>query len=246
MNYGSAAISTRAESTMRPVIGVSCYVERAQYTVWDLEVALLPRMYVQKIVDAGGQPVLLPPEGDPASLVERLDGLILAGGGDISPWRYSEPPDTRTGYVREFRDDAEFALVQAALAIDLPFLGVCRGMQILNVALGGSLHQHLPDVVGHTDHAPEPGVFGVMRTLLTEGGSLAKILDADEVMVPHYHHQGIKRLGEGLVVTAVHTDGVIEGIEVEGAGFAHGVQWHPEAGQDLTLFYALVEAAKGS
>ncbi|MFD0665584.1 gamma-glutamyl-gamma-aminobutyrate hydrolase family protein [Thermocatellispora tengchongensis] len=139
---------------MRPLIGITCYVETARYTVWEARASLLPHDYVEQVARAGGQPVILPPAGEPAALVERLDGLILAGGGDIDPGRYGAEPHPRTGYVRGFRDDAEFALAGAALERELPFLGVCRGLQVLNVALGGTLHQHLPDVVGHSGHSP--------------------------------------------------------------------------------------------
>ncbi|MFF4190713.1 gamma-glutamyl-gamma-aminobutyrate hydrolase family protein [Nonomuraea sp. NPDC001831] len=226
----------------RPVIGVTTYVEPARFTVWDLPVALLPYMYVEKIVQAGGQPVLLPPAGDPAQVVGRLDGLVLAGGGDVDPARYGRAAHECTGYVREFRDEAEFALLAAALEAGLPFLGICRGLQVLNVLLGGTLHQHLPDVTGHTGHSPAPGEFGHLPVTPVPGSCLAEVLGTDPVAVPHYHHQAIDRLAPGLTVTATAGDGTIEAVELDSGGFAAAVQWHPEAGEGLTLFEAFTAA----
>lgn len=225
----------------RPVIGVTCYVEPAKFTVWDMPAALLPYMYVDHIARAGGQPVILPPAGEPAELVERLDGLIIAGGGDVDPARYGAVPAEQTGYVRKFRDEAEFGLMAAALDAELPFFGICRGLQVLNVALGGTLTQHLPDVVGHTDHSPAPGTFGRLPVRLSPG--LAKIYETEDLVPAHYHHQAIDRLADGLEVTARSDDGTIEAVEVTGAPFALAVQWHPEADEDGPLFHALVEAA---
>ncbi|WP_327044450.1 gamma-glutamyl-gamma-aminobutyrate hydrolase family protein [Microbispora sp. NBC_01189] len=225
----------------RPVIGVTCYVEPARFTVWDMPAALLPYMYVDHVVRAGGQPVILPPAGEPAALAGRLDGLIIAGGGDIDPARYGAAPAEQTGYIRNFRDDAEFGLMSAALAAGLPFLGICRGLQVLNVALGGTLHQHLPAVVDHTGHSPAPGVFGRLPVRLSP--SLAKVYGDEELAPAHYHHQAIDRLADGLEVTARSDDGTIEAVEVTGAAFALAVQWHPEADEDGPLFHALVEAA---
>ncbi|MFG1949091.1 gamma-glutamyl-gamma-aminobutyrate hydrolase family protein [Nonomuraea sp. NPDC048826] len=230
----------------RPVIGISTYVEPARFTVWDLPVALLPYMYVEQVTRAGGQPVLIPPAGDPAALVPRLDGLILAGGGDIDPGRYGDSPHPRTDYIRKFRDSAEFAVMTAALQARTPFLGVCRGLQVLNVALGGTLHQHLPDVVGHTGHSPAPGEFGPLPVQPALGSKVAKILGPDPVTVPHYHHQAIDRLGTGLTVTATAADGTIEAVELDAHPFAVAVQWHPEAAHDCALFEALVAAARSA
>ncbi|MEV0203334.1 gamma-glutamyl-gamma-aminobutyrate hydrolase family protein [Nonomuraea sp. NPDC050691] len=226
----------------RPVIGITTYVEPARYTVWEQDAALLPFMYVEQVVRAGGQPVLLPPAGEPGPVAARLDGLILAGGGDIDPARYQEEPHERVSYVRGFRDDAEFALLEAALEREVPYLGVCRGLQVLNVALGGSLHQHLPDVVGHTEHSPGPGVFGHLPVRPAPGSRLAKALGTEPVEVPHYHHQAADRLGRGLSVTATAADGTVEAVELDGHPFAVAVQWHPEAADDCALFEALVAA----
>jgi anthranilate synthase component 2/putative glutamine amidotransferase len=236
--------SGKKEIMSRPVIGITCYVEPAKFTVWEMTTALLPYNYVDHVARAGGQPVLLPPAGDPATLVERLDGLILTGGGDVDPARYGETPHERTGYIREFRDDAEFGLVGAVLERGLPFLGICRGLQVLNVALGGSLHQHLPDVVGHPGHAPAPGHFGRMPVRLAPGSQITKIFDAESVDAAHYHHQAIDRLGAGLTVTAEAEDGTVEAVELTGRPFALAVQWHPENEDEPTLFEALVQHAR--
>jgi gamma-glutamyl-gamma-aminobutyrate hydrolase PuuD len=227
---------------VRPVIGITCYVEPARFTVWDMTVALLPYMYVEQVVRAGGQPVVLPPAGDPAQVVSRLDGLIVAGGGDIDPARYGAAPHEKSGYVRKFRDEAEFAVMSAALDAGLPFLGICRGLQVLNVALGGTLHQHLPDVVGHPGHSPAPGRFGPLPVTPVPGTRLAKALGTDPVTVPHYHHQAVDRLASGLTVSATAEDGTIEAVELDSGAFAVAVQWHPEAAEDGALFEALVAA----
>ncbi|MEU4230372.1 gamma-glutamyl-gamma-aminobutyrate hydrolase family protein [Nonomuraea sp. NPDC026600] len=226
----------------RPVIGITSYVEPAQFTVWDMPVALLPYMYVEQVVRAGGQPVILPPAGEPAELLGRLDGLILAGGGDVSPDRYGQEADERTGYIRKFRDEAEFSVMEAALEADVPYLGICRGMQVLNVALGGTLHQHLPDVVGHTGHSPAPGQFGHLPVRPVAGTRVAKALGAAPEDVPHYHHQAVDQLAPGLSVSAVADDGTVEAVELESRAFAVAVQWHPEAAKDCALFEALIAA----
>ncbi|MEV0582335.1 gamma-glutamyl-gamma-aminobutyrate hydrolase family protein [Nonomuraea sp. NPDC050310] len=225
----------------RPIIGITCYVEPARFTVWDMPAALLPAMYVDQVVRAGGQPVLIPPAGDPSVLASRLDGLILAGGGDIDPGRYGEAAHERVGYVREFRDRAEFGLLDAWLGRGLPYLGVCRGLQVLNVTLGGSLHQHLPDVVGHEGHSPAPATFGHLPVKVEPDTRLAAILPG-EPTVPHYHHQAIDRLAPGLTVSARAEDGTVEAVELGSHPFALAVQWHPEAAEDCLLFEALVAA----
>ncbi|GII75040.1 putative glutamine amidotransferase [Sphaerisporangium rufum] len=228
----------------RPLIGITCYVEEAAYTVWRTPAALLPYDYVEHVARAGGQPVLLPPAGDPGALAGRLDGLIVAGGGDLDPARYGAPAHPRTGYVRPFRDGAEFALTAAALAGGLPYLGICRGLQVLNVALGGTLHQHLPEVVGHDGHSPAPGRYGHLPVRPEPGSALAGILGAGPVDVAHYHHQAADRPGTGLVVSATAEDGTVEAVELPEHPFALAVQWHPETGREGHLFEALVAAAR--
>ncbi|MCG5220558.1 gamma-glutamyl-gamma-aminobutyrate hydrolase family protein [Streptosporangium sp. KLBMP 9127] len=226
----------------RPVIGITCYVEPARFTVWETPAALLPHAYVEHVTRAGGQPVILPPAGDPGALVGRLDGLILAGGGDLDPGTYGEQPHQQTGYIRKFRDEAELEVTQAALAARLPFLGICRGLQILNVALGGTLHQHLPDVVGHTGHAPAPGAYGPLAVRPVAGTRLAGIIEPGDVL--HYHHQSVAKLADGLVAAAHADDGTIEAAEHPAHPFTLAVQWHPEAGADPALFDALITAAR--
>lgn len=228
----------------RPVIGITCYVEPARFTVWETTTALLPYDYVDHVARAGGQPVILPPSGEPAALVDRLDGLILAGGGDIDPGRYGQAPHERTGYVRPSRDDAELGLLGAALERGTPFLGICRGLQIMNVALGGSLHQHLPDVVGHPGHSPAPGRHGRMPVRLAPGTLTSKIFGTETVDVAHYHHQAVDRLAEGLEVTAHAEDGTVEAVELRDRPFALAVQWHPEADDESALFEALVRYSR--
>jgi putative glutamine amidotransferase len=225
-----------------PVIGITCYVEPARFTVWEMRAALLPYMYVEQVVRAGGQPVILPPAGEPATLVRRLDGLILAGGGDIDPARYAEQPHESTDYIRKFRDSAEFGVMAAALTAELPFLGICRGLQVLNVTLGGSLHQHLPDVVGHREHSPAPGRHGHLPVDVVPGTRLAQVLTPGLASVPHYHHQAVDRLGTGLRVSARAADATVEAVELPAHPFALAVQWHPEAAEDDSLFRALVAA----
>jgi gamma-glutamyl-gamma-aminobutyrate hydrolase PuuD len=234
-----------------PLIGISAYRELARWGAWDLPAVLLPDRYVASVAAAGAIPVLLPPTAGIDEVVGRLDGLVLSGGGDIDPARYGAERDPHCGSACEDRDRAELALLAAAAAQGLPVLGICRGLQVLNVALGGTLLQHLPDIVGHDGHSPEPGGYGTHEVSVAPGSRLASILrrtdltDHLPVVVPTHHHQAIERLGAGLVATAWATDGTIEAVELDPAQhpFAVAVQWHPEAGNDLSLFRALAGAA---
>lgn len=231
---------------MRPLIGITCYVEPARWGVWDVPAALLPEAYVAAVSKAGGLPVLVPPSAavDPDSLLSRLDGLILAGGADIDPGSYGQPRHEATTGLRADRDAAELPLAVAALDRDLPLLGICRGAQILNVARGGSLIQHLPDVVGHDGHRPDAGIYGTHRVRFAQGSRLGCALNTSAI-VRSYHHQGIGTVGDGLVATAWAEDQSIEGIEDQDRTFAVGALWHPEAGEDGRLFDAFVQATKG-
>jgi putative glutamine amidotransferase len=236
---------------MAPLVGISCYRQQARWGAWDLPASLLPDRYVTSIAAAGAIPVLLPPVPLIEQSVARLDALVLAGGGDIDPDRYGAERDRRCGPPNPERDEAELALVAAALAAGLPVLGICRGLQVLNVALGGSLHQHLPDLVGHEGHSPEAAGYGTHEVSVAPGSRLASILNRTDltdhlpVVVPTHHHQAISALGAGLAATAWATDGTIEAAELDPAEhpFAVAVQWHPEAGEDLSLFRALAAAA---
>ena len=216
----------------RPVIGLCAAVERARWSVWDDEAVLLPRSYATAIQRAGGLAVLLAPDEvvDPSEWLSFLDGLILAGGAD-----YGEYPD---------RDAFELALATAAMERDVPFLGVCRGMQLMNLARGGTLIEHLPDVLGHEDHRAVPGAFGDHDVRLLDGSLAARAAGAVSHPTKSHHHQGVDAIGEGFEVTGWATvDDLVEAIEDPTRRFALGVQWHPEAsgGEEIA---ALVEAAR--
>ena len=195
----------------------------------------------------GGLPVLIPVQElsveDARRLLSRLDGVILSGGPDVDPGRYGAEAHTATGVPRSARDELESTLVEAAQREQLPTLAICRGLQVLNVVRGGTLLQHLPDVVGDASHAPLANDHGLHDVRVEPGSLLAKAVGWDRSGVPTAHHQAIDRLGEGLVASAWADDGTIEGVEDPSIPFLIGVQWHPEAGDDLSLFRALVEAA---
>lgn len=239
---GSAAAELEGEP--RPIIGLTTYSERARYGPWDQESAVLPRGYVDLVEHAGGIPVLLPPSGTaPRELVDRLDGLVLTGGADLDPARYGAAPHPATGGIRPDRDEFEFGLFELARAQRIPVLAICRGLQLVNAALGGTLLQHLPDVRGHTDHSPNPGNFGVTRVRTAEGSRLAAIV-GPEVKAHCHHHQAIDVLAPDLIASAHAGDGTIEAVESRGGPFLIGVQWHPEAdATEHRLMRALVAAA---
>ncbi|WP_377268336.1 gamma-glutamyl-gamma-aminobutyrate hydrolase family protein [Peterkaempfera sp. SMS 1(5)a] len=229
----------------RPLIGITTYLDTARWGVWEDRVALLPAVYPQLVQSAGGLAVMLPPD-DPErapAAAARLDGLLVAGGPDVSPALYGLPAHPRTAATAPERDRWESALIRAALAARLPLLGVCRGMQLLNAVCGGTLVQHLPDAVGHDGHCPSPGVFAHHPVRPVPGTALAQLLPEPELPVPTYHHQAVDRLGTGLRVSARAADGTVEALESEGPGFALGVQWHPERDHDLRVVRALVSAA---
>ncbi|MDQ7810633.1 gamma-glutamyl-gamma-aminobutyrate hydrolase family protein [Amycolatopsis sp. A133] len=227
----------------RPVIGLTAYLEPAKFLVWETEAVLLHRVYVDCVVAAGGVPVLLPPVSAAYDrLVSTVDGLVLTGGADVEPERYGHEPHPAT-YVRPERDAFEFGLFAAARKAGKPVLGVCRGLQVISVALGGTLAQHLPESAGTTEHQPAPATFGRGTVTLAEGSRAAAILGS-ETKTLCYHHQAIDRLGAGLEAVGWAADGTIEAAEVPGE-FTLGVQWHPEQDtDDVRLFQALVEASK--
>ncbi|MGX4693213.1 gamma-glutamyl-gamma-aminobutyrate hydrolase family protein [Streptomyces sp. JNUCC 63] len=225
----------------RPLIGISTYLEPgARWGVWELESALLPVGYPRLVQRAGGLAAMLPPDEPEraAAAVARLDGLVIAGGPDVEPVRYGAEPDPRTGPPCRARDAWELALIEAALAARLPLLGICRGMQLLNVALGGTLVQHLDG------HAEVVGVFGEHAVKPVPGTRYAAAVP-EEATVPAYHHQAVDRLGEGLVASAHAADGTVEAVELP-EGWVLGVQWHPEMGEDVRVMRELVRAAAGS
>ncbi|WP_027927920.1 gamma-glutamyl-gamma-aminobutyrate hydrolase family protein [Amycolatopsis benzoatilytica] len=226
-----------------PVIGLSMYSEQAKFLAWDTEATLLHRAYADSVVAAGGIPVLLPPVSTAYDkLVERIDGLVLTGGADVQPSRYGQQAHPKT-YTREARDAFEFGLFEAARAAGKPVLGVCRGLQVISVALGGTLTQHLPETLGGTAHQPAPATFGASTVRLVDGTRAAAILGS-ETKVQCYHHQAIDRLGAGLVASGHAADGTVEAAELPGE-FVLGVQWHPEQDiSDVRLFAALADAAQ--
>ncbi|MFF0466137.1 gamma-glutamyl-gamma-aminobutyrate hydrolase family protein [Micromonospora zamorensis] len=225
----------------RPLIGISAYVEPADWAVWrGVPAVLVPAAYVRAVTAAGGRAVVLPPDDVDGEVVAVLDGLLLAGGADVGPGRYGQRPDPRTE-DRPDRDAGELTLLTAALAAELPVLGVCRGMQLLAVAYGGTLHQHLPDVVGHEAHRPAPGVYG-SHPVRFASGSLAATVLAGVDRVNSYHHQAVADPGR-LSVTGWAEDGVVEAVEDGTRPFVLGVQWHPENELDPRPITALVGSA---
>ncbi|OKJ96929.1 glutamine amidotransferase [Streptomyces sp. CB03234] len=222
----------------KPLIGVTTYFEPAKWGVWELPAALLPATYPRLVQSAGGIAAMFPPDapGAATDVVARLDGLVVAGGADVDPARYGADRDPRTGPAAVERDAWELALIEAALAAGTPVLGVCRGMQLLNVALGGTLLQHLD---GHTGGL---GVFG-RHTVKPVPGTLYASLVGEATSVPTYHHQSVDRLGEGLTPCAYAEDGTVEAVELTGTRWALGVQWHPEMGTDVRVMEGLVRAA---
>ncbi|MCF1511761.1 gamma-glutamyl-gamma-aminobutyrate hydrolase family protein [Streptomyces glomeratus] len=228
--------------TGRPLIGVSTYLEAGtRWGLWELDAALLPAGYPALVQRAGGLAAMLPPD-DPAhaaATVARLDGVVISGGPDVDPSRYGAERHPRTGSPRPERDAWELALIGAALASGTPLLGICRGMQLLNVALGGTLVQHIE---GHVERV---GVFGRHTVKPVPGTRYAEVAP-ESASVPTHHHQAVDRLGDGLVVSAYAEDGTIEAVERPGAEWVLGVQWHPEMGEDLRVMGALVRAASAA
>jgi len=224
----------------RPVVGITTYVTDAKWGYWNLEAALIPFDYVRAVEQAGGRAMLVPPSPDGVEeTLDVLDGIIFTGGSDVDPELYGEAAHPETSGIVRIRDDAELALLRAALDRDMPVLGICRGIQVLNVGLGGDLDQHLE---GHR-HDP-PGQFVQHDVAIEPDTRLGEIL-GDQTRVMSHHHQGLKTLAPGLVETARAEDGLVEAVEAPDRRFAVGVLWHPEAGQDARLFETLVaEAAR--
>lgn len=232
----------------RPVIGITCYEEQAAWGSWQRPAALVPASYVRAVEKAGGMVLLLPPQrlgpDEAAGLLSRLDGLVLAGGNDVDPSFFGEEPHPETVVAAGERDALEIESLSAALSAEVPTLAICRGLQVLNVVRGGTLVQHLPDVVGHDRHSPVPDGYGDHPVAIEEGSRLSSLLSWRHGPVPTHHHQGIGKIGAGLVASAYAEDGVVEALEDATLPFLIGVQWHPEAGDDPALFSGLVEAAR--
>jgi gamma-glutamyl-gamma-aminobutyrate hydrolase PuuD len=228
----------------RPLIGITAYVEPASWGAWELQSALVPHMYVEAIERAGGRALLVPPttEGIDETL-DALDGLLFSGGSDLDPSTYGQEAHPETNGTRPDRDRGELALLSAALQRDMPVLAVCRGSQVLNVARGGDLVQHLPDVIGDERHKHTPGVFADHDVRVEPTSRVGELL-GERAPVKSHHHQGYGKIGEGLREVAWADDGTVEALEDPEKRFAVGVLWHPEAGEDAALFEALVEQAR--
>jgi gamma-glutamyl-gamma-aminobutyrate hydrolase PuuD len=225
----------------KPLIGITTYVEPASWGHWNVEAALVPYDYVRAVERAGGRAVLVPPDDDGIEeVLDALDGLIFSGGNDMTPEEYGAQAHPATNGTNAERDRGELALLTAALERDLPVLAICRGVEVLNVARGGDLVQHLPDVVGHEEHRAVPGEFSD-HTVRIDPSS--RIRDVKGVVKSH-HHQGVGRIGDGLREVAWAEDGTVEALEDPDKPFVVGVLWHPEAGEDQRLFERLVESAR--
>jgi anthranilate synthase component 2/putative glutamine amidotransferase len=229
----------------KPVVGITTYLTRARFGSWEEDTALVPADYVRAITRAGGRALLVPPSEEAIDeTLDSLDGVLFSGGADINPELYGQDAHPETKGIVPERDRGELALLQAALARDMPVFAVCRGSQVLNVALGGDLVQHLPEVVGDEKHKHTPGMYGDHDVTVEPETRLAALL-GDRVPVKSHHHQGFGRLGAGLRESARAEDGTLEALEDPSRRFTLGVLWHPEAGEDMRLFEAFVEEARG-
>lgn len=230
----------------KPVIGISTYREPADWGSWrQVRADLLPTAYADAVKAGGGAPVLLPPNldaDDAAAVIDRLDGLVIGGGADVDPARYRDEPGPHTSGWRADRDASELALLDVAGERDLPTLGICRGMQMMAVQAGGSLAQHVPDIVGHEGHSPGAGVYGSTTVAVQPGSRLADIVGPG-LTVPCHHHQSVDA-HPGFAAVAQASDGLIEAMERPDRRFWLAVQWHPETDTDMRLFTALVAAAQ--
>jgi gamma-glutamyl-gamma-aminobutyrate hydrolase PuuD len=224
------------------VIGITTYLVPAAWGAWNMEAALVPADYVRAVTAAGGAPVLVPPGASLLETLDLVDGLVFSGGSDLDPELYDAEAHPETNGVIRERDDFELELMRAALERDMPMLAICRGSQVLNVALGGDLEQHVPDRVGTHVHKEVNGVFADHDVEVLAGTRLASII-GDRHDVKSHHHQGFGRLGSGLREAARAPDGTVEALEDTTRRFALGVLWHPEAGEDMALFRSLVAEA---
>jgi putative glutamine amidotransferase len=230
---------------MRPLIGITTYAEpQVSWGNWSVPSAVVPLSYVDVVERAGGRPLLVPPVEDGVEeTLDALDGIIFSGGNDLDPEAYGAEPHPETRGTKPQRDRSELALLTAALARDMPVLAVCRGSQVLNVARGGDIVQHLPEVLGSEAHRETPGVFSNHGVRVAPGSRLAAVL-GEQAPVKSHHHQGYGRVGDGLREVAWADDGTVEALEDPSKRFAVGVLWHPEEGEDGSLFEALVAEAR--
>jgi putative glutamine amidotransferase len=231
----------------RPIIGITGELEAARWRNWIREAVVSPVSYTRAVERTGGTPVVLPPvpSSSVPSLIAALDGLLVAGGRDVDPSLYDEAAHDQSDVPDHRRDRFELIMIRAAIDADLPFLAICRGMQVLNVARGGTLIQHLPDQLGNDSHKPDPVKLTTHDVQISPGSKLAGVLGGS-ALVPSMHHQAINRLGTGLTTVAWTEDKVIEAVELTGHRFGVGVQWHPEEGDDARIFEAFVTAAKAA
>lgn len=241
---------TIAESR-RPVLGLSTYLQQTSSGVWNVPASFLPAFYINAVTMVGGIATLLPPQPVDAAVTDRvldgLDGLIVTGGRDVDPTMYGATPHPTTDIPARDRDAWEFSLVRGAMARGLPLLGICRGAQVLNTVLGGTLHQHLPDLLRHNRHQAGSAVFTTTAISTVPGTKVATLIGASSE-AQCYHHQAIAEVGDGLMVSARDAEGVIEAVEVDPRRYPHhwavAVQWHPEERlEDLRLFAGLADAA---
>ena len=229
-----------------PVIGLTTYREHAAWGVWRQHADVLPAQYATAVEETGGVPLLLPPVAQVAAavaVVDRLDALVVSGGADVDPTRYGAEPHPRTAGWREDRDAWEVALLDAAEAIGLPVLGICRGMQLMAVHAGGSLHQHTPDLVDHDEHSPGGDRYGAIGVSTVPGSRVAALV-GEHLSVSCHHHQSVQE-HPGYVASAHAADGTVEAMELDGDRFCLAVQWHPETAADVGLLAGLVRAAAG-
>lgn len=235
------SIDCEMMTDMRPVIGLTAYVESARWVAWETDAALLHAWYPEAVIRSGGSPVLLPPQQEAAEqLASRIDALILTGGPDIAATLYGQDPHPTNDRPRHLRDEFEVALYRQVREAGKPVLGVCRGLQIMAVAEGGTLVQHLPDV-SELSHRLRPGAFTEHGAKFAPGSLAYRILGS-EMTVNSSHHQAVANPGR-LTVSGRAADGTVEACEDPSSAFVLGVQWHPEYGGDVRLFQALVAAA---
>lgn len=232
----------------RPLIGICAAIERASWGAWEVVCNLSPRTYSLALQRAGGIALLLPADDvvaeSPDELLDLLDGLVMAGGSDVDAGSYGAAPHPETKGTWPERDRFELALGHRALERDIPFLGICRGMQMMNVTAGGTLEQHIPARVGHDDHKHTPGVFADHTVRLEKSSLARRVVGEERTAVKSHHHQGVAELGEGVAASGWAEDGVIEAIELPEKGFALGVLWHPEEDEQSRVIGALVDEAR--